>query len=77
MFRVLIAAGLGAGLAYLFDPQMGNGRRARLRDQALSKLRGGAEDAQGFGQDLGNRAYGMAHEATDAVRSSVPTGTSG
>jgi hypothetical protein len=76
MMRALIAAGLGAGLAYFFDPQMGNGRRARLRDQAVSRLRRGAEDAQGFGTDMGNRAYGIAHEATDTARSAVPIGTS-
>jgi hypothetical protein len=75
MFRTLIAAGLGAGLAYFFDPQLGNSRRARLRDQAMSRLRHGAEDAQGFGRDVGNRAYGMTHEATDTVRSAVPIGT--
>jgi hypothetical protein len=73
MFRAFVAAGLGAGLAYLFDPQMGNGRRARLRDQAMSKLRRGAEDAQGLGHDAANRTYGMAHEATDAVRTTAGT----
>jgi osmotically-inducible protein OsmY len=30
---------LGAAAAYLFDPVAGNGRRARLRDQAAAQLR--------------------------------------
>ncbi len=30
--------GLGAGLEYLFDPEVGNRRRAMLRDKAIHAL---------------------------------------
>ena len=67
MFRTSIDAGVGAGLAYLFDPQMGNDRRARPRDQALARLRRGAEDTQGSARTWAT-AHTMAHAAADAVR---------
>jgi gas vesicle protein len=75
MMQILLGAAVGAAAAYFFDPQMGNGRRIRLRDQAMARVSRGADAAEGFGQDVANRAYGMAHEAGDAARSAVPIGT--
>ena len=68
MFGFIVATALGAAAAYFFDPQSGRGRRARLRDQAMSRARRGAEHAEGMGRDAANRAQGFAHEAADAVR---------
>jgi hypothetical protein len=33
---VLVGAGMGAGLMYFYDPQMGRRRRALTRDQLIS-----------------------------------------
>jgi hypothetical protein len=74
MMQILVGVGLGAALAYFLDPRMGNGRRIRLRDRAMARFRRGAAGAEGIGRDAANRAYGMAHEATDAVRSAAPVG---
>ncbi len=55
-------AGIGAGLMYLLDPQMGRTRRALLRDQAL-RLGHNVEDAACVvKRDLGNRAAGLLAE---------------
>src|SRR4051812_44786773 len=51
--------GLGAGLVYLLDPQMGRRRRALLRDR-LVRLGGEAGDAARVAaRDLGHRAQGL------------------
>jgi hypothetical protein len=55
--------GLGALLMYLFDPDRGRGRRARLSDQLTSKVNRLGEAAQAKGRDLRNRAQGILHEA--------------
>lgn len=39
--RVIAAAGLGLLAGYLFDPERGRSRRARLADQAQARLREG------------------------------------
>ena len=36
---LVFGATVGAAIAYLFDPDSGRGRRARLRDQAMARLR--------------------------------------
>jgi hypothetical protein len=57
---LLAGAGLGAGLMYLLDPQMGRRRRALARDQAVS-LAHEAQDAAGVvARDATNRARGLA-----------------
>jgi len=59
--------GVGVGVAVaaltLFDPRRGAARRARLRDQALSRGRTLAARARGRALDLGRRAQGALHEA--------------
>jgi hypothetical protein len=47
--RILVATGAGlagAGLAWLFDPARGRGRRARLADQAAATVRRGARTTE-------------------------------
>ena len=52
------AAAIGAGLAYLFDPDAGAGRRSKLRDRFASKARGGAGELAGAARDAAARAGG-------------------
>jgi len=55
-------AALGAGLMYLFDPEMGNRRRALLRDQ-WTRLGNVTQDTSGdVTNDLGNRLRGLVAE---------------
>ena len=39
MMRIATVAGASAAATYLFDPQLGRGRRARLRDQLAARSR--------------------------------------
>src|SRR4051794_16687185 len=64
--------GLGALLMYLFDPDRGRGRRARLGDQLTSKVNRLSEAAEAKGRDLRNRVQGVMHDA----RSILPGGGS-
>lgn len=53
---------VGAGLMYLMDPHRGRARRAWLADKVASVVRGTGRSLHRRGEDLANRAYGMAHE---------------
>ena len=56
----LTGAGVGAGLMYMLDPQMGSRRRALARDKMV-RLGHEAEDAvRVVGRDLRNKAQGVA-----------------
>lgn len=58
----LCGAAIGAGLMYLYDPEMGNRRRALLRDQWV-RLGNVTEETPGdVRQDLGNRLRSLAAE---------------
>lgn len=68
--------GLGAALAYLYDPEMGNRRRAMIRDKAVRALNktgdaveATARDAQyrliGTVSELRSRVTGMREEVSD------------
>jgi hypothetical protein len=59
--------GIGAALMYLFDPERGRGRRARLGDQLASKANRLGEAAGSKARDLRNRAQGIIHEASSLV----------
>jgi hypothetical protein len=54
----LIGAGLGAGLMFLLDPQLGKRRRAHARDKALSWSRRATVAVDRTSRDVRNRAYG-------------------
>jgi hypothetical protein len=55
-------AAIGAGLMYLYDPAMGNRRRALLRDQ-WTRLGNVTQDTSGdVTNDLGNRLRGLVAE---------------
>ena len=71
---LLGAAGLGAGIMYLLDPDRGNRRRALIRDKMVKFNRQTQEAVSGKVQDVTNRAKGMLHEAKSAFESE-DTGT--
>lgn len=60
---ILGAAGVGAAVMYLLDPDGGRRRRALIRDQAVKLNRQTREAVSGRVEDLSNRAKGMLHEA--------------
>ena len=70
---VLGAAGIGAALMYLFDPDGGNRRRALLRDKVVKLNRQTQEAVSGRVTDLSNRAKGMLHEAKSTLGSDQTT----
>jgi hypothetical protein len=62
MTSLLVGAGAGAGLMYLLDPNLGNRRRALVRDQ-LVRARHLTEDAMdATSRDMRNRARGVVAE---------------
>jgi uncharacterized membrane protein len=65
---LLVGLGLGAGLAYILDPNQGRRRRAYLRDQAVHAAHVVSESANRTARDVRNRASGMAARATRPFR---------
>ena len=58
--------GLGAAAMYLLDPSRGRGRRRKLLDRAHSAYARSGEKVAQIGQDVANRASGLAAEAKSA-----------
>jgi hypothetical protein len=59
----MAAVGVGSALiAYLFDPERGKGRRARLNDQTRSRWRRIKDAARQQMEYQSNRLQGLAHE---------------
>jgi osmotically-inducible protein OsmY len=58
---------VGSAIAYLFDPESGRGRRARLRDQAAATARRARDRAGKLSRHGGNLLEGRIHEATASV----------
>ena len=65
---MVIGGGIGATIAYLFDPDLGRSRRARMRDQMASKARGALSALSGKAEYQAGRAKGMVHEAMTSRR---------
>lgn len=63
---IAVAAGVGAGLMYLFDPNRGRARRARLAEQASAMCRRNTIAAGKVIEDFGNRARGAVAEMRSA-----------
>ncbi|RIL06312.1 MAG: hypothetical protein DCC71_07245 [Proteobacteria bacterium] len=70
--RTLLAAAIGAGLAFFFDPVQGGRRRALLHDGVGRRARRVAELGGKAGRDLRQRAAGLVAEARAAVASEGP-----
>jgi hypothetical protein len=54
----VLGAGIGAGLMFLLDPQMGKRRRALLHDKTLSLSHHASAAIDRTARDLKNRTYG-------------------
>lgn len=61
---MLVGAGVGAGLMYLFDPNHGTTRRARLQDQYQRLARKTADATKTAQQDATGRRQGWARSAS-------------
>jgi hypothetical protein len=61
-WSVLGAAGLGAGLMYLLDPDAGRRRRKGIQDKAKHLANDAQDEVGKIGRDLRNRAQGIAAE---------------
>jgi hypothetical protein len=65
-----LGAGVGAGLMYLLDPQVGGRRRAVARDKSVSALKQGGKAAAKTSRHLGNKTKGLVAEAGSKLRKS-------
>ena len=63
MKKLLGWLGLGAALTYVFDPQQGRGRRAKLRDRAAGMFRRRVSDTERLGRAASAQAEGVAQKA--------------
>jgi uncharacterized membrane protein len=64
---MIIGAGVGAGLMYLYDPQMGRRRRAVARDKVLSFGHSINDAVDVTSRDLTNRAVGLWAEMRSSI----------
>lgn len=60
--RILTTAGIGAGLAYLFNPKQGYVRRAQLRDNILRAANRAADTLDTSAKNFSERALGLGAE---------------
>ncbi len=66
---LVIGGGIGATIAYLFDPDQGRSRRARIRDQSVARMRRSLSTLAKKAQYQAGRARGRVHDAMAAKRS--------
>src|SRR5438105_989384 len=69
---VLGTAGLGAGLLFLFDPDMGKRRRAILRDKIDSLMRLTVWAADKTSRDVKNRLFGTVQSTKSRFTTDIP-----
>ena len=62
------AAAIGAAVAYMFDPDRGRSRRAKLTDQASARARDAAGTVKAKAEYQKGVAKGFVHEAKEAFR---------
>jgi hypothetical protein len=61
---LLFFAGIGAAIAYFFDPQNGARRRNMTRDRGIAFFRQGGRKAERAGRAVASEAYGLKQKAT-------------
>ena len=66
-----IGATVGAAGAYLFDPERGRTRRAKLADQSTAALRTARDRARAKARYQQGVARGMAHRLTEAFHEPI------
>jgi uncharacterized membrane protein len=59
VWAVLTSCGIGAGLAYLFDPDRGRRRRAVARDKVVSAVHAAGDAIDTTSRDVTNRTRGL------------------
>ena len=59
-FKIIRTIGLGALLMYVFDPQQGRRRRARVRDKLIDYNRKTRAGIDATARDIRNRTAGVA-----------------
>jgi uncharacterized membrane protein len=64
--------GLGAGIMYLLDPELGRRRRAHLRDQCISMWHETEDVVRVASRDLSQRSYGVLAEARSLFSGDQP-----
>ena len=73
LFWVVLGLGLGAGAAYLADPDRGRSRRDQLTDQVAARTRELTEEASNQAKMAADRAKGNVIESTkDVLPEDVP-----
>lgn len=70
--NLVVAAGLGALLMFLLDPQQGRRRIALARDRLVRLANTGRETGDAGGRDLAHRASGLVARARHALRRGTP-----
>lgn len=70
--RTLLWTSAGAAAAYLYDPQLGRGRRTRLKDQAAAQLRQVRRHAERKGRYIRSTAEGKASQLTESKPTAPP-----
>src|SRR5687767_4473891 len=68
----LSGVGLGAGLMYAFDPNMGRRRRAMARDRVMSLARCEADFIGKGARDLAHRVAGRAEQLRTVEGVAIP-----
>ena len=69
LFWLLVGAGIGAGAAYLADPETGKTRRTQLSDQAAARAREVSAEVQHKAKETADRARG---ETIETVKGALP-----
>src|SRR3982074_3074588 len=72
MLRLLRYVGLGALIAYLFDPENGHRRRALARERIPALLRRSTAHAESAGQAVSSEAQGAAKKVTHRKEADKP-----
>ena len=62
LIRLMFWIGIGVAFGYLFDPDRGKGRRAKLVDQTRARMRGAARDVSAKARYEAGKARGLVHE---------------
>jgi len=70
IMSIALAAAAASALTYLFDPDRGGSRRARLADQARSRARRAADRTRAKTEYQKGVMKGVAHDLTEPFRSS-------
>jgi osmotically-inducible protein OsmY len=68
LITLLFGVGIGAAAAHFLDPQSGRRRRQEIREQAVSKVHSGVDQATTTASHAADKAKG-------AVSTAAPTGT--